>query len=53
MDDIENMIPWERLVYVDLIAQKMKEEEMERQDAQLYQQDIGKLLHSQQRKVNG
>lgn len=26
LDVIENMLPWERIIYVDLIAAKMKEE---------------------------
>ena len=27
LNDLENMIPWERFIYVDLIKQHIKEEE--------------------------
>lgn len=33
--ELENMIPWERIVYIELLAQYIKEKETEKREAQL------------------
>lgn len=43
MEDIENMFPWERIVYIDYINMKMKEDAMNEQDAVKYQKDMNSL----------
>lgn len=43
MEDIENMFPWERIVYIDYINMKMKEDAMNEQDAIKYQKDMNSL----------
>lgn len=35
LNDLENMMPWERYVYVDLLHAHIKEEEQKIKDAQL------------------
>jgi hypothetical protein len=41
--DVENMLPWERLVYVDLIAQALKEEAEQEVDKRNLQRDLMSL----------
>jgi len=31
--DLENMMPWERMVYIDLLSQHLKQQEQQRRDA--------------------
>lgn len=40
IDTLEMMMPWERLVYIDLIGKKEKEEETSRNDLMNAQRDI-------------
>ena len=34
LSDIENMIPWERYVYIDLLSEFLKKQEQDRRDQQ-------------------
>lgn len=45
LDIIENMYPWERIVYMDIIAQKMKEEARESFEKSMQQRDNLKLIN--------
>lgn len=45
--DIENMLPWERLVYVDMVGKKLQEEAMEAVDSANAQKDMMSLLNKQ------
>ena len=33
--ELENMIPWERIIYIELLAQYIKERETEKREAQM------------------
>ena len=41
---VERMMPWEKLVYIDLIQQKMKEDERDRRDEELWKKDAMNLM---------
>lgn len=34
LSDIENMIPWERYVYIDLLSEFLRKQEQDRRDQQ-------------------
>ena len=34
--DIDEMIPWERTVYLDLLASMLRDEEQQRKDAEMH-----------------
>lgn len=41
--ELENMLPWERMVYVGLLSNYIKEKEQERKDAQLIAQSQARV----------
>ena len=38
LSDLENMIPWEREIYVDMLLEHIKEENKRQQEEQMRQQ---------------
>lgn len=43
MEDIEYMYPWERIVYIEYINMKLKEEEIKAKDTLNQQKDLNSL----------
>lgn len=41
--EIENMIPWERTIYIGLLSNYIKEKEQERRDAELIAQSQSRI----------
>ena len=49
LSDVENMIPWERQIYIDMLTQFLKEQEQRMKDLENEQKD--QLRHLLRKKM--
>lgn len=44
LEELENMMPWERLVYVDIIMQKLRDDAVAKHDRMKTEKDMRSLM---------